>query len=539
VSGGLGQGLEIFNTINSDALWYALTTSLGRATTLTGTMVFDDDYISTENLNRIQSNIPSSFAGTPYSLATSIAETATHKQTFQPSKYMIRGFQIYVTAKGSTADWTLTLHDADNVSVGTSTVTNANLTNSAYNNFYFSSPLELVPGASYHYHLTASNTTGTPTAGTGTNNDLEDGAYYLIVPSLVTDSYYHPMKEFTNLLCIGNGRFLATIDDSEVFDPERLVFAKGEAVRTLEVVGDYIAIFTWKYNDITKVTSSKMYLWDGVSPTYNNIIPIKDGQVNAVTTMGNELYLINGTQGQISAWNGNITPIRRLNDVGENKTIEILPGAMTVWNSQIYFGIGGGTSTSCPRVIYTYGTRNKDYPASLNKAHPTSSDSVVDIADKKDNNDVQVGAVIGIDATTFLSSWKNGSTYGVDKQVITKDQNQVYMTTMRIDGDKPYILKELEKVIITHSPLRTEDGISVEVRINNNGDFKSLFKNDGDEHKDSVTKTFVTSGVMNFLELEFRVWLYGVDDLPDFYTLTLQYADGSTIRTDSVKAISL
>jgi len=329
------------------------------------------------------------------------------------------------------------------------------------------------------------------------------------------------------------------MDDSEIWDPERLVFARGESVRALQVVGDYLAIFTWRYDDIAKVKESKMYLWDGISPTYNNIIPIKDGQVNAITTYGNVLFLLNSTSGQLSAYNGNVTPVRKVNDLGENKTIEIFPGAMTVWNGLIYFGIGAGSSTTCPRCIYSYGTQNKDYPMSLNKAYPTSSDNLQDIIDKSDNNDVQIGSILGIDAGTLLVAWKNGATFGVDSLVTTKDQNRVYMTTMRFDGDASYLLKQLKKVIVTHSPIRTEDSFKIQVRYNNNGSFTDLLVSDGDSDKDAVSKTFVAGSTIEFLEIEFRVFISGVNDLPYFYSLTLEYDDSKSIRTDSVKAKSI
>lgn len=524
VSGSAGQGLEIFETINETALWYALTSSLGRATTITGTMVFDDDYLATANLNRdiVARNIPSAFAGTPYSLTTAIDEGATHRQTVTANKVMCKGFQIYVTTKGTSADWTLTLHDANNVVKGTSTVTNANLTNSAYNNFYFASPIELIPGVNYHYHLTASNTTGTPTAGTGTNSDLEDGAYYLIWPSLVSDSYYHPLKEFTNLLCVGNGRFLGTLDDSEIWDPERLVFPKGESVRLLEAVGDYIGIFTWKYNDITKVSTSKMYLWDGVSITYNNVIPIKDGQVNAVTTYGNIMYPIIGTQCQLAAWNGEITPVRKLNDVGDQKTVEVYPGAICVWDGLIHFGISAGTSTSCPRVIYTYGTQNKDYSNSLVKAYPTSSDSISNISNKA-NNTIQIGACIGTDSGTFLVSWKNGSTYGVDRMSTSKDQNVVYAKTLRFDGEAPHLVKQLKSIQMTHSPLLTEDAIRVEYRLDNHGSFTTAMISDADSEPGIASNTFKPDNTIPFYEIELQITISGQDDLPDLYQVTIEF----------------
>jgi len=531
VSNSIGQDLEIFNSLNEDALFYSSNSSLGRATTLTGTIVFDDDYISTSLLNRdlVVRNIPSAYSGTPYNLTTAINEGATHKQTFTASKYNCRGFQVYITAKGTSANWTLTLHNKSNSVISSVTVNNGSLTSSQFNSFYFATPISLVPGTEYHIHLTASNTTGTPQAGTGIAGDLEDLGFYLIWNSL-ENAQMHPLKEFTNLLCIGNGRYLATLDDSEVYNPERLIFSQGEEVRIVEIVGDYLAIFTSKYNDITKVGSSKMYLWDGISPTYNNIIPIADGQVNAVTTYGNILYMVNGTKGQISAWSGDVTPVRRIKDIEQNKYIEVLPNAMTVWNGLIHFGIGNGDSTTCPRTVYTYGTLNKDYSSTLEKSYLLSSGNFSNVMEKQSNTE-KIGACYGNNSDTFLVSWQSDTTYGVDNISTDRQQSTAYFTTLRFDAKSPYLVKLLRKVHISHSPLKTDDSITLEFRIDGQV-WKEALVNSGNRESGVITGTFASIDSIRFYEIEFRITISGQNELPFFKSLSAEFDMIKSIGTD-------
>lgn len=102
-----------------------------------------------------------------YALATTIAETATHRQTYTPTKKYTTRIGVWVVAKG-TGNRTLTVHDASNVVIAQDTISNAGVTNGAFN--YFSVRNIRSTGA-LHFHVTSSVADGTVKANTA--SDLE------------------------------------------------------------------------------------------------------------------------------------------------------------------------------------------------------------------------------------------------------------------------------------------------------------------------------------------------------------------------------
>ncbi len=437
-----------------------------------------------------------------YNVPLTLTEGNLNRKYVVPTKSTIKGVSVLINTKGS-GDWTLTMHDQNHNVIGTSTVTNANLTGvDAYTRFNFTNYLTVVPGLTYHFHLNTSSTATTTRALVSTTNDLNTIYFMLHFQVLNTDTLWHPAKVFTNLLSIGNGNALLTIDDSEVIDPEAIVFPLGEKVRCLETIGDYLAIATWRGTSLSDYGSSRIYFWDGVSPTFNAFIDI-DGQTNSILNSGNNiLYIWHGTTGQMSTYTGGITKLRTVNGVGENKTMEVFPGAATKYEGLVYFGVSDGTSTTVDRVMYSYGRKDKDYPYSLNK------DFTISTGNK--GNTVQIGAVLGVSATNYFVSWKDSSTYGVDIIDTANDQASVFMQTLRIDGDIPNREKGAKSLSLRYAPITSTQTITVAYRRNNTGNFTTLGTVDGTVSTDlaSVEKSFTSADFRSYwFELEVKITL--------------------------------
>lgn len=469
---------------------------------------FDTDQFNPVTLTSVQSS-------NLVTLGTSISEDTTDKIEFTPNKRTLDAVTFKVN-DSNTGNITLTIHNAQNETIGSVTKNSSTFTNlfDGYIRFEFSTPLELTVGATYHMHLVDSAGTA---AVQSSSTDFDDAYYLTHYAILQPDDDYHMMKEFTNLLCIGNGRFLATLDDSEVYDSERLVFSKGEKIRCLEVIGDYLAIATWKGDDIGDHGESKIYFWNGTSLFYTSFI-IVDGQVNAMKNDGNNaLYILHGTEGRLSVYTGGITQVRKLKDVGENKTIEVYPQAMTTWEGLLRFGISDGTSTEVARVIYTYGRKDKDFPRSLSKDYPIS------VGDT--DNGVQIGAILGLNASTFLVSWKNDSTYGVDIIDTANDQTTTNFETLRIDAGDPNKEKIAKTVSIRFAPLATDQSIKVYYDVNNSGSYILLGTADT---AGSIYKSFaMPNNKKRFFEIQIKVELIYSDagsqtDAPEFYSLEIE-----------------
>lgn len=660
VSSSHGNGMQIFRTLNNDALWYAGDSSLGKATTLTGTAVFTDNYFKS-NTYEIDTQSGDVFVG-DYTTPTSITENAANTRSFTPTYGNISGMAIYVTSKG-TGDITITVHDSSNNVVAQKTVLNSSIPsgtvitrfffgkstitaggsyhfhitstvndatissngagtianvyfalyydynaldvdqrndlrsqadNSIYytvlssisendvdkitftpsitnldaislmglvgsptnaftitvhdaNNtlvgsvtstlngdragltrFSFSNPLTLVSGAEYHIHVTKSS--GSPTLITSTAGDLRTACFFTHFPVLNSDTNYHPMAVLGNKLLIGNRNFLAVIEDTEIYDPERLQFPYNDNVRSIEVIGGYAHISTWRYDSVTKSNVTRVYIWDGVSPLFNDYLPYS-GTVHAMQNSGdNQLYVLHNHDVAISVYTGAITKKRQLKNLTIGKYLEIYPGAVTVWNNLLYFGISGGDATDSIRGIYSYGRRDNDVPNALGFDYPISTGNK--------GNTVQIGSMLGLNQTTFLVAWKDSSTYGVDNIDLTATQATTYLDLLRFDGDRPNNEKRLKHVTLRFDPLLSTDTLTVLYKINRK-DFpagsgvENGYKEFGSisgatsTNVGKVFKSFdpVMSSI-DFYEIEFRIKLTrdsGATTSPTIYSITMDY----------------
>jgi len=523
ISGCSGQGMAVFNTLNTDALWYAGSTKLGRAISLSSavnSITYDDDYFRTNAINVDQSYYVA--VTQAYTLTGAVNEGATHKQTFIPTKSTVGEIEIYVTTKG-TGDWTLVIHDANNVAIESITKTNATLSNTAFASFIFSTAI-LIPGNTYHFHIYSSNTTGT--AGTTTSADLETAIFREFYRILEPDSYFHPMKELGNLLLIGNGNYLATLEDTELYNPERLAFPRGEKVRAIEVIGGYAQISTWRGDDIGKYGSSKKYIWDGTALYYNDYIPYS-GTINAMQNGGdNMLYDLYNTDLSIAIYTGAVTKKRTVKGLSVGKSVEVYPGATTVWNNILYFGISGGTSTDSIRGVWAYGKADNDAPTGL------TLDYIISTGSK--GSTVQIGSLLGINQTTFLVAWKDGSSYGVDNIDTATEQVSGYFNTLRFDGGHPNKEKQAKHVTLRFAPLTATDTLEVFYRINNK-DFTTGTLDNGYRKvlslsgatSSNVGATFTSVALTDtFFDIEFKVKLIrdsGATAGPKLYSLSMDY----------------
>src|SRR3990167_9394027 len=87
---------------------------------------------------------------------------------------------------------------------------------------------------------------------------------------------WHPMTNFINYICMGNGRYLATWDGS-TYTYNTLTLPPGYHIRCLTpITGKFLAIGTYQGSSLNSVGNSKIFLWDGTATTYNDIIEINE-----------------------------------------------------------------------------------------------------------------------------------------------------------------------------------------------------------------------------------------------------------------------
>lgn len=324
-----------------------------------------------------------------YTLATSIVESATTIQEFESDIEPLTKIRVRVAAKG-TGDWTLTLHDDANNVMATSTVLTANITSNEYLDFEFSSQIRLYvkPSArTYHFHLTSTVADGT--VYTETASDLNTVDYEIYADRLVdTNNGLHPMAQFLQYICIGNGRYLS------VWEPladqpsnlewlrHRLDFGDGYEVCSMTQTDEFLVIGVERRStDGTRdFQQGKLFFWDGLSEAHNFSIEVEEGAPEGLYTSGNMPHVL--VNGALYVWPGgkNLIKLRTLlntdtefSNVSDNT--HVYPNMMGVRRGILVFGYPSVTaSTQMEHGVFSYGSVDKNYPASFGYNYDISTD---------------------------------------------------------------------------------------------------------------------------------------------------------------------
>lgn len=246
----------------------------------------------------------------------------------------------------------------------------------------------------------------------------------------LTSSPWHPMCRFRNALLIGHGRYIATLEDDTTWTLAALTLPPGYNVRSIFPAGAFVVILATRGSTISASDQGMMFLWNGFADTYNSFIPL-NGNPHAGIALNNELIILSGIQPSIQKSLGGVAQImQNLPNVGVGKTAEVWPGAIDIWNNQVYFGISDGTSTTVNRMVHSFGAKNARFPQSLNPIFPTSVGNLT-------GTGVQITAVKKI-GTTLRFAWIDGSDEGVDEIDLTQYQTNGIFRSLAYDHDSPY-----------------------------------------------------------------------------------------------------
>lgn len=374
--------------------------------TLVNTPVYSTTVPFSSPTTRLDIDQQDTSTGDTYALGTTVDEGASHRQTFVPAKDPQKSISVNISDTGDDSDWTLVVHDVQNRTVATSTVTHANLSTGVFE-FTFTSVWTPVIGASYHFHIYATTTTGTPLIVAGTANNLETGQFKSYYQFLVTDTEFHPIEQIINVLAIGNGRYVATWDGG-TYDPHAIVLPSNYKVRCLGKWREYLAIGTWRGSSVESNDDAVIFFWDGFSETYNFFIQVPEGAINAMLGHQGTLSFVAGYKGDLLEYTGGdkATKVKRLPNIGFGEQMEILPGAMSMWETLLRIGAGVTDSNTFEQGVYTWGSLNVNYPDSLSYDYTLSTGN-------SQNSNIKIGLLFPVDKS-LLIGWKDGTSYGLD-----------------------------------------------------------------------------------------------------------------------------
>lgn len=452
--------------------------------THSGSATYSSDVPFAAPTTRLDIDQEDASTGDTYALGTSIDEGASHRQTFVPEKDPQKSIAIYIGTKPTNATITLAVHDALNREVTSKTLANADIPTSGFVDFVFPSTWRPILGANYHFHVIASNTTGTPTIVAGTNNNLETGEFKSYYQFLVTDTEWHPLLHYGNILAIGNERYLAVWNASS-YNPHRLKFPSGHRVRALGFWNGLIAIGCMLGATIGERDQGRIFFWDGYSDTYVDFIDVPEGAINAMLGSVGELHFIAGYQGDYLIYSGGrkAKKVKRIPKITKDKQIEIYPGAMAMWQSLMRIGVGSSDSSVVERGVYTRGSLNEFYPEAFSYDYPISSGSRL--------STVTIGMVAAV-GKKLLIGWQDGVAYGVDVVDPAGDPYTNARIEMLID-DQGGTWKEkiLSKVRADVVAMETGESIAIQQKLDR-GDWTDVDIQEDDDR--AVVKADINAG---------------------------------------------
>lgn len=427
------------------------------------------------------SNATASGGSSTYTLKTAISEFSQDKQEYQPDIEPAASIKVMVVSRG-TGDWTLTLHDPANNVLATKTITNANLTNGALNEFAFSTPVRqyVKPNArTYHFHLTSTVADGT--VACSTSGDLNTCDYQYLADRLVdSNNGMHPIQTFLQYECIGNERYLSVWEplseepSNAEWQRHRLTFPAGLEVCGLAVWNEYLAIACEQKPSTGNAQQGYIFFWDGVATTYNYFLRVPEGSPYSLHEHKNVLFYFAGGD-WFGYAGGDPVKIRRMPNTDSEysdttDTTVVYPNMATVRRGVHLLGFPSTTTNqSIEHGIYGYGATDKNFPPSFGLGYTLSTETLLNTS-----GNLKIGMVRNFGDILHVS-WQDGATtFGVDVVDNTSDPfSTAEWQSLFYDDNLPFKYKQADYMIVEFDSLPSGATVTPKYRTERGGSWTS------------------------------------------------------------------
>lgn len=462
-----------------DTIWIPGLSSLHSITNADGRFSGGTFTVNSSAITDLTDQLSTAGRANTYTTTNAVNEGATHKLTVTPTIEPQYSIKIWVTTKG-TDNLTVTMHDSANNLLGTRTVTNASITNGAYNEFVFATPVRTTSGsngASYHFHITHASASSS-TIGVATASDFSTADYQTQVNRFVSPrNLMHPAKNFLQYICIGNERYLSvweaisqTAPTALEFVQHRLTFPTGYEVTGLAEYTEYLAIACEKRStsSTNEFQQGKIFFWDGTSSTYNFVIDIPEGAPYSIFSSKNVVYYY--ANGGWWAWSGgNPVKLKQMPNTDTeytdlaNYTVNY-PNMMAVRNGILLGGYPSETSSSIIEFgVYSFGSKDRNFGESFGYSYTADTTNGY-------TNGLQgtlaLGCIKSFGDKLFVS-WRENNDYGVDKVSPTSDPfPTATWQSLVLDDGRPNRTKEANELFIDFDTLPTGATVTPKYKIN-------------------------------------------------------------------------
>jgi hypothetical protein len=393
-------------------------------------------------------------------LANALSEIDTDKVFFKANSETISQIKLWVTDIG-TGSITITVHDASNTLVGSAvTIANGSL---AYGWNYFNMSISgLTYNAFYHLHIHAS--TSDVYLKSNNVNDIADSFIQFLSNG---DTEFHPMRKQNLVLFIGDRNYVHQVDFDRttgvhVFTNRALDLTYPLRVKSLGKFNTDLLIGTVVDARIAK---TQIFRWNTWSTSYDVEDEIPEQGINAFIDGDNYTLVSAGEAGNIYFYNGEKLQLMRTMkgnfDAGGKVTVN--PEATANFKGLALFGLSNVSGDPIKEGIYSFGSRNSDYPQILSLDFPISQRSSGNFVFTK----IEIGAIMIVGNDMYVS-WRdtNGATVsGIDKLDYSNKIDGAYVTTLVMDVSRVY-LNNYKQFIAKYVSLPASTDIGISYSIN-------------------------------------------------------------------------
>lgn len=241
-----------------------------------------------------------------------------------------------------------------------------------------------------------------------------------------SDSSYHPsIASQDDLMYIGAGRYVVSLEEETTFDPadagtytftaQALNLPENYRIKTLAELGQFLAIGTWMGANVFDLKVADIFLWDRTAPTFE--LPIKNDEngINAMVSDGNLLYYVAGHNGEIYVTNGTSKELfyklpKSFFHTTNEYSLYFEPNAIMIHQGRLYIGVGSYTTGNTD--IYPLGVISIDL-----RTKKFVFENTISTGNEGNGNSIRINALLSVSEYYYLTAWTDESVtqeYGID-----------------------------------------------------------------------------------------------------------------------------
>lgn len=220
------------------------------------------------------------------------------------------------------------------------------------------------------------------------------------------DLEYHPTIEQNLVLYIGDGNYIAQIDDG-VFSQNALDVKDPLRVKSLGKIGTRILAGTYIADNITK---TQIVDWDTFSDSFRVSDTIDEVGIHAFLEADNYTYCYCGYSGNLYIYNGEALELYKKipGDYSPTARAVVNPTSVANKEGEILFGVSNVEGNPCDQALYRIGRNSRPYKYILDTPYPISQRYGTDFV----LTNVEIGGVLVVGSDIYMA-WRRRSTITV------------------------------------------------------------------------------------------------------------------------------